>query len=265
VTQTGFEVEPSGRLLWTPTEKQTVWGAVSRSVRTPARIDQDARYNFAVVPPSPAVPLPTLVSILGDTDFHSEELYAYELGYRVQPVQQLSFDLSTFYNVYHDLNINTPSTPFFEGAPVPHEVLPELTSNGGSADTYGAELSAQWRVSDNFKLQGSYSYLHMHLSPSDATAGDSPQNQFQLHAFLNVTREIELNASLYYVDKLPDLNIPAYTRGDLGITWRPNQRWEFSIWGQNLFDANHAEFSSTRTPVITEIPRTFYGKITFRF
>jgi len=34
---TGFEIEPSARLAWTPTEKQTVWVAVSRAVRTPTK------------------------------------------------------------------------------------------------------------------------------------------------------------------------------------------------------------------------------------
>jgi iron complex outermembrane recepter protein len=38
---TGFEVEPSVRLAWTPTEKQTVWAAVSRAVRTPADLERD--------------------------------------------------------------------------------------------------------------------------------------------------------------------------------------------------------------------------------
>jgi iron complex outermembrane receptor protein len=224
---TGFEVQPSGRLLWTPSEKQTVWGAVSRAVRTPSRIDEDVRYNQSAIAPSPPQsPLPLLVSIFGDPTFHAEELIAYELGYRVEPTPNLSFDLATFYNVYHDLNIVTTGTPFFEAAPVPHIVVPELTSNGGSANTYGAELSAQWRVSDNLKLQGSYSWLHMQLAPSDATAGDSPQHQFQLHSYFNLTREVELNASLFYVDKLPDQNIPAYTRVDLGIVWRPNKTWE---------------------------------------
>ena len=32
---TGFEVQPSGRLLWTPDRKQSVWAAISRAVRTP--------------------------------------------------------------------------------------------------------------------------------------------------------------------------------------------------------------------------------------
>src|SRR5438046_8236071 len=38
---TGFEVQPSGRLLWTPDEKQSLWASVSRAVRTPSRAEDD--------------------------------------------------------------------------------------------------------------------------------------------------------------------------------------------------------------------------------
>ncbi|MDB6020146.1 MAG: TonB-dependent receptor, plug [Pedosphaera sp.] len=272
-SDTGFEVQPSGRLLWIPSEKQTFWGAMSRAVRTPSRADEDILYNQSVIPPSPpGSPLPLLVSLYGNPNFHSEELIAYELGYRIEPTPKLSFDLATFYNVYHDLNTSITGTPFFEAAPVPHVVIPQLIQNGGSANTYGAELSAQWQVTEDWKLMGSYSWLHMRLTPSNLASGDSPQHQFQLHSYLNLTRAVELNASLFYVSQLANADvpafthpIPAYTRVDLGLVWRPNKAWELGIWGQNLFNDQHLEFGSQRTPVLTEIPRSIFGKVTWRF
>ena len=36
---TGFEVQPSARLIWLPTERSTLWGSVSRAVRTPSRLE----------------------------------------------------------------------------------------------------------------------------------------------------------------------------------------------------------------------------------
>src|SRR5258706_5591866 len=38
---TGFEFQPSGRLAWKLSEAQTLWGAISRAVRTPSRIDRE--------------------------------------------------------------------------------------------------------------------------------------------------------------------------------------------------------------------------------
>ena len=110
---TGFEVQPSGRLLWTPSPEQTAWMAVSRAVTTPSRTDTDVVFNQSVIPPSPppGSPVPVLVSLRGDPTFHSEEIIAYELGYRWEPNPKLSFDLATFYNVYHDLSIYTAGTP----------------------------------------------------------------------------------------------------------------------------------------------------------
>ncbi len=49
---TGFEVEPNGRLLVNLSENQSLWGAVSRAVRTPARTEQDMRLDAVVLPPS---------------------------------------------------------------------------------------------------------------------------------------------------------------------------------------------------------------------
>jgi iron complex outermembrane receptor protein len=41
---TGFDFQPSARLLWTPSEKTSVWGAVSRAIRTPSlNISSDFR------------------------------------------------------------------------------------------------------------------------------------------------------------------------------------------------------------------------------
>src|SRR6266481_10045629 len=34
---TGFDVQPSVRLTWTPTERDTFWAAVSRATSTPTR------------------------------------------------------------------------------------------------------------------------------------------------------------------------------------------------------------------------------------
>ena len=38
---TGFEVQPSGRLLWNRTPRESLWGSVTRAVRTPSRLDTD--------------------------------------------------------------------------------------------------------------------------------------------------------------------------------------------------------------------------------
>ncbi|MDB6066030.1 MAG: TonB-dependent receptor, plug [Pedosphaera sp.] len=268
---TGFEYQPSGRLLWTPSQKQTVWGAVSRAVRTPSQLDRDSQYNATVFQPSPASP-PVLVKIFGNPNFQSEKIMSYELGYRVEPIPKLSFDLAAFYTVYDSLESIQPSgAPFFVVAPMPHLVVPESFGNGLSGETYGAELSAQWRVTEYWKLAGSYSLLHMHLRPDPSSVGDSPQQQFQVHSYLDLPLHLELNGAAYFVDQINPqsgtgrVQISSYVRLDAGVVWHPSKSLEIGIWGQNLLSDHHAEFASSRTTLLTEVPRSVYGKITWRF
>src|SRR5256884_4009246 len=121
---TGFEVQPNARLLWTLTPNQSVWTAVSRAVRTPALTEEGLRLNSAVVPPATPAnpsPLPAVVAVFGSQQFNSEDLLAYELGYRVQATSNLSLDIATFYNNYSNLRTAEPGTPFVEGSPAPTE------------------------------------------------------------------------------------------------------------------------------------------------
>jgi iron complex outermembrane receptor protein len=60
---TGFEYQPTARLLWTPYDKHSAWAAVSRAVRTPSRYDEDSEINVQQDD--------FKISISGDSDFQS--------------------------------------------------------------------------------------------------------------------------------------------------------------------------------------------------
>src|SRR5205807_1819474 len=122
--------------------------------------------------------------------------------------------------------------------------------NSGTAETFGAELSASWKVRDNWRLMASYSWLHVNLHPDDPSFQGNPQQQFQLRSYLDLTPHLEFNSALYFVDRqvaaagLGTATIPAYVRLDLGLIWHPTKSLEIGIWGQNLIDNRHAEFPS---------------------
>jgi iron complex outermembrane receptor protein len=259
---TGFEWEPSVRLAWTPTEKQTVWAAVSRAVRTPSDLEQDILENRSFNPPA-------LISVFGNPNLQPEVLWAYELGYRIKPVERLSFDVATYYNVYDQLVTTVQGTPFFE-PPAGPVVVPLTFENNQHAETYGAEISGEWRVIDNWKLTASYTFSQTQLNPSQ-TYDNNPQNQFQIHSYVNLPHHVELDGAVYYVDQINPLlgnastTIPAYVRVDLGVTWRPVKSLELGIFGQNLLDENNPEFTNVKTTVVTEIPRSVMGRITWSF
>jgi iron complex outermembrane receptor protein len=47
---TGFEYEPSGRLLFTPRADQSLWASISRAVRIPDRVDENIDVDIYVAP-----------------------------------------------------------------------------------------------------------------------------------------------------------------------------------------------------------------------
>ena len=48
-----------------------------------------------------------------------------------------------------------------------------------------------------------------------------------------------LGDALGYVSELRNPSVPSYWSTDLRLAWRPNDRMEFAIVGQNLFDDQH--------------------------
>jgi iron complex outermembrane recepter protein len=275
---TGFEVQPNARLLWTLTPNQSVWTAVSRAVRTPALTEEGLRLNSAVIPPATPTnptPFPAVVTVFGSHQFQSEDLLAYELGYRVQVTSSLSADIATFYNRYSNLRTAEPGAPFIEGSPAPTDiVVPFVASNKMSGGTYGAELFADWRVAPKWRLVGSYSYLQMNIQKNsdsldptpDNPNGSSPRHQWYLRSSIDLPKHFEHDTTLRFVDHLPSLSIPSYYSLDAHLGWRPVPRVEFSIGGQNLLDNQHLEFiPDFINTAPTVVKRTVYGSMTFKF
>jgi iron complex outermembrane receptor protein len=253
-TWTGFELQPSVRFAWVPDERRTLWGAISRAVRTPTRYDEDIVFYTAAGGPL----------LEGSSAFVSEELLAYEVGYRVQPRTGLVLDFATFYNVYDNLRSFEPAT-----APGP---FPYRFGNRLNADTWGAEVRASWQAAAWWRLHAGYAYFDKNLSLDpeslDPTAGkaegDDPRSRFVLRSLMDLPGGFELDGTVRYVARLPSPVVPAYTELDLRLGWQASDRLEFSLVGQNLLHARHPEFGAP-SPFRQEVERGAYGKVTWRF
>jgi iron complex outermembrane receptor protein len=256
---TGFEYQPTARLLWEIDDKQVLWGAVSRAVRTPVRIEEDAANATIVASQNP----PVLLNLQGGgRALNSEELTAFELGYRRQVNERLSFELATFYNIYDKL-IATPVIAFNPGVP---PVLIAQFQNADSAQTTGLELNGQWKIDDKWRLQGWYSFLYMQVQGIGGSAqvpGNSPTNQAYLMSSWDLPCKFEFDLMSRYVQNLPTQNVPSYATMDARLGWRPNASWEFSITGQNLLQSHHLEFVG-QTTILSEVNRGVYAQIVFR-
>lgn len=265
-TYTHFEIQPSIRMLMLPTDDSALWAAVSRAVRTPTCTTEDLVLLGQPLP-SPPFPANTPITIVGNRDVGSEELIAYEIGFRRQQTHNLSWDAAGFYNVYEDFlatrtvvpPLSLPVTEFF---------------NGGSADVYGLEIASEWQVNCCWKIRAWYTYLNVR-SKYDGSATQSPEkdrlgtpvNQAMVMSSWDVGRRVECDLITRYVDAVRFAGIPSYISMDLRLAWRPTHLLELSVVGQNLLDPHHPEYAGSpfTNEISTEVPRGIYGMATLRY
>lgn len=270
---TGFEIQPSARLRYKPSSSNTLWTAISRAVRTPSRAEQGLMVNLstAIHPESNTI---SLTRILGTEQFQSEELIAYEAGYRWQKSKLLSLDLAAFYNDYENIRSLLPGTPFPEFQPAPpHLVIPLEMGNHTEGESYGLEFQATWQASEQLQLLFGYTWLEVNLqyvtplaggnSPSDE--GTSPEHQFHIRSYFNLPNNLSLDAELYYVSELDTQEIEGYVRFDLRLGYQPTPTLKLSLNAENLFNSSHQEFSDRSNIVASEIPTQIWAKMTYSF
>ena len=272
---TGFEYQPTARLVWTLNSDHALWASVSRSVRTPSRLENDADINVGLALP-PINGMMTYVRLMGNDDVDSEKVYSYESGYRGRLGEKLFVDLSLFYNKYQDLLTGVPlgtATPEFSDGSA-HLVFPVLVANSREAETYGLELSCEVSPVDWWRLTGGYSWLQMNQLDvgisREARQGFSEkqnaENLLSLLSYMDLPHDLELNTAVYYVGSLEALGIGAHTRVDLNLSWHLNRTITLAAGVHDLFDDSHREFSNTMDGIpASDIPRKAYMTLTMIF
>jgi iron complex outermembrane receptor protein len=267
---TGFDVQPSGRLLWNRTPRESLWGSVTRAVRTPSRLDEEIQLtDFATV-----TPLPVYLRVSGNPQFQSEELIAYETGYRRLVTPHFYVDVALFYNDYNDLYSFQVGTFFLETSPSPvHAILPLLTSNGIRGTTKGFEVSPDWKPVNGWELRASYSYLDMELEnkpgSNDPTSvpgyqGSSPRHQVVIQSFVNLPKKLEFDQTYRYVSALPGQTVASYQTMDARFGWHITRELELSVGGQNLLQPHFAQYGGDPGGPV-EVKRSAYAKLVWRF
>lgn len=274
----GTEWQPSARIIWTPdtpSNPQSIWAAVSRAVRTPSRGETANRVKMLIrddnIPPFLAENF--LTDTIGNPDFDSEEVLTYELGYRFQPMPNLSFDVATHYNSYEKLRIGRIGEPVYNPPPEP-SVLPITVENNLEGKSYGVEAVMDYRPINSWRLQLAYTYLELDLKSNIQTTdflakfdeGSIPKHQSSLRSFWDLNDQWQLDFWLRYVSELPAIDFDGYVELDARLNWRIRSDMDVSLIGQNLLDSHHpeqiAEYLDTKP---TEIQRAVYGKVTLRF
>lgn len=276
---TGSEWQPSARLIWTPNEQNTVWGAVSNAIRTPSRFESDSQLQSVIVP---IPPTPVVLNVNGSDTLLAENLTAYELGFRSQLQSDLGIDVAVFYHDYRDILGLLPATAACQpsGNPLPpcdpgdsqYQITTSFASNL-DGESYGMELAFDWQASDNWQIKGSYTYLQLQLHSRIGAASDelaeglSPHHQFSLRSNWDLSHNTEFDLWLRYVDNLPAAAIPAYLTLDSRIAWLPRRGLELSLIGRNLLDPHHTEYYDVQTGGLpqNEVERSIHAQLRLEY
>ncbi|TRW94898.1 TonB-dependent receptor [Candidatus Methylobacter oryzae] len=251
----GLQFLPNTRLIWSPDNNHSVWTALSKAGTTPARSKEEMDIWLTTVPASAQTGnMP--VKVFGQSSFmrdryKSEEVIAYELGYRFQ-TSKVSADLALFYNDYSRLpfiiSAGSPSVTVSESG-IPYILQPVSLINDVRGYTYGSELSGAWQATDYWKLNLTYGFLEERYKTSSGNLNrpvyGTPQNQFSLRSSFDILSNLELDFWLRYVDKLADVGekpVSDYTSLNLRLAYRPVRNLELSVVGDNLIEP-HVEFN----------------------
>ncbi len=263
---TGFETQPSARFSWVIDDRRSFWSAISKAVRIPARLDSDLRL---MVPVGLVVGIPAYVSADGNTEYGSEELVAYEAGYRFRPTERLSLDVSVYRHDYDDLQTVEPLAPVIVLTPPFHAILPHRIENLLTGTSTGGTFVANWQATDQWRLRFQYSRLDLDFERKPGSAdtsrynerGNSPENQVGVYSFVELSNALELYTGARYVDELPNQGVDSYLAFNAGLTWSPMATLSTSLSIENLNDARHLEFGGESK----QIERSAFFRVRWTF
>ena len=282
---TGWEFQPSGRLLWTPDLVNSFWAGVSRSVRIPTLLSETNNVYLAGIPAGafgPGTPSTnTFGGSIPNPQLKSEVLVSYELGYRTNPTKETSVDIAAFYNHYSDLVALAPiaGTYYSPAGGVISDFggnLPVFQDqNTGTGDIDGVEISAKWDPAKNLHLSTAYTYQSYNQALVNASniefGAPPPHNMVNGRVNYELVHGLELNTAVYFTDTtfLSDPNTtvsptPEYTRWDLGADWKATDNLEWSVWGQNLNGAHQETLQSFGVSSVEVVP-SLYTQMTLRY
>lgn len=273
----GFDFEPSVRVIWTPNDKNALWIAVSRAARTPTMAEQYAVYFQGVMPnPVNAAYPPIAIMVSGNRKFESEKVMAYELGYRVEPLDNLSLDIAAFYNVSTGLRSAEYAAQDFALTPVPHVVQNMIMGNFASARSYGWELAGEWQPTQGWRLRGTYAYWNGNAVQDGfdraivnlTVLGQVPHNQFSIRSSADLPGNLETDITIRYVGALAYTSVGSYVAVDARLGWKPLEWFDLSLVGQNLIGPPHTEFDATLDnirSISARLGRTVFIKASMTF
>ena len=240
---------PDLRLSWAPSDTALFWLAGSRAIRAPTPFDTDVQEFVG-----------GQLFVIGDPDFKTEKVTAYELGYRGNPNASFTLNASVFYNEYDDLRT-------IETTPV--VLLPLRWGNLMEGNAYGFEAWADIQILPWWRISPGVRTLHKRLEFKEGAsglvgvrqAGNDPSSRYYLKSSMDL-RRFTADVMIRKVGALPDPALGDYTELSARVAWRASEKLELAIKGFNLLNDKHLEYPD---PEGHEIPTSVMAELRYHY
>ncbi|WP_330925508.1 TonB-dependent receptor plug domain-containing protein [Candidatus Sororendozoicomonas aggregata] len=302
---TGSELQPNARFSWTPNKETTVWGALSRAVKTPALSETSLEItNISYT--GILQGNDTMFAVSGNPDLVSEKLTAFDLGFRRQVTPDFSVDIAGYLNFYKDVTsyqyygpgqcqsgfqdavlqdepvcIDPLNLPPIVGGTGP-VVFPTILGNTLEVFTHGVEIAADWQIKDWWRLRLNYSYINVDADTQRKddygrrneaiVEGIAAKHTANLFSFMQLPDDWTLNLWFKYMSKLhldPHYevnNIKDNANLDIRIAKELKPGLEASLVGQNLLHHRQLQFYEVFTgQTQTNVERSAYLQLRWTF
>lgn len=297
-SRNGSYVSPNATLLWTPSRSDSAWIKYAQAPRTAARAEQDISVFSAVNVTTASVPfppnsinIPTFVYAQPGSrgSLHAEKTEGIELGYRKQFSPSFSADLNAYRYRYKDLRSGGLTgiygcSPLFAGLGITYpptnpaacpstlQNLPAFFATGAASNeltgwSSGAELSLDWLVTANWRLQLSYSWSVLDMNSytdaaiqadAEALEKSAPHHYGSLRSQWNVDARQQIDIWLRGSAGFERLDapyttmkrVPGYVTADLRYAYRVDRNLEVALIGRNLIGTRRFEYISDYIPTV---------------
>jgi iron complex outermembrane receptor protein len=262
----GYDLQPSARVLWAVNKNQSFWAGVTRAVTTPSDLEE----NFLVV----AQKAPhTFLQLLGNKQFKSEDVIGYEAGYRMVHGDRFYLDLSSFFNQYSRLQSFSALTPSVSAG---NTYLTIQYQNQIAGHTAGFEFAPRFSIASWWRVSSGYSFVSSTFSADGPTSDISstgsvntyekstPRHSIFIESKINLPFRVQFDQFYRFNSQLPAQKVGAYQTMDLHAARPLGRDFLVQIVGQNLVQAHHAEWGTgDPTQPVVGIFRAAYIQISF--
>ncbi|MDN3682814.1 TonB-dependent receptor [Vibrio tapetis subsp. quintayensis] len=274
---TGWEHQPSAKLIWLVDSKNTLWGSLSRGVRIPSVIEYNASFKagglsvaslLSSVNPTLANALPSDIAdfrierlVAGNENIEAEKSISKELGYRYSE-NRWNVDLSLFHTETNNVVAVESSLSPYSVEQLIQAYLTDITSlpgylssstlttmfvSGGKLTTYGGELVIGRQITPRIKGEFGYSYTDQKYDlPSKVNTAigfSTVLEQYLLKMSASVNESHTLFSMLRY-EKSAAYRTEDYYALDLSWRWQVSPLVVFGLTGNNLVHGEMLEFKN---------------------